>query len=362
MGTTRFHFTIEDLARVRVAPADPVAETLFAFRFLHNRDERGLFQQWRTDAGARLAGRSDAQMLAPLLPPHRMIFDLHTLCGRAGSVDGAVENLRGRSARHLSAEVAYAASLTPLPGWARHIAAADREWIDLLGAAVRGAHQAIVAPYWPQIQARMTAERAGHGSALLDFGVEHMLRNLHPTVRWHSPVLEVHSPCGADVHLGGRGMVVIPSLFCRPLPVPVLDYVDGEHEPPELWLFVPATGAPDGVLAPLPDSAADGRALAMLLGRTRAAVLRAVAAGPVTTSGLAQRVGVSVPAASQHAAVLRDAGLIATRRVGKAVLHTVTTTGEALLPGGAGETAPGAGREQVVVTPSGRSAHPFGER
>ncbi|MFI0481453.1 winged helix-turn-helix domain-containing protein [Actinomadura sp. 9N215] len=360
MGTKRFHFTIEDLARVRVAAPDPVAETLFAFRFLRHRGERGLFQQWSTDVRARLTGRPEAFMLAPLLPPQPLTFDLHTLCGRADSIENAVENLRGRTVEHLSAEVAHAAAMMPLPGWARHIAAADREWLDLLGTAIRGAHEAIVAPYWPQIQARLSAERAGHGRALLDFGVEHMLRNLHPTVRWNSPVLEISSPHDADYRLGGRGMIVIPSVFCRPGPTPVLDYSLGEDNPPELWLFVPATGAPDALLPPLPDPSADGRALALLLGRTRAAVLRAVAAGPVTTSGLAHRVGVSVPAASQHAAVLRDAGLIDTRRTGKAVLHTTTATGDALLDGGA------AAGKAVLPVPPGRdhapATHPFGQR
>ncbi|TDD34943.1 ArsR family transcriptional regulator [Actinomadura sp. KC06] len=335
VATVRFHFTIEDLSRVRVAAADPVAETLFSFRFLRQRGERGKLQQWHADVRSRLSGGSNLSMLAPLLPPHALSFDLFTLCGLTGSVEGAVENLRTRTAVRLSAEVAYADALAPLPRWIRHIAEADREYIDLLGVAVSRAHRAIVAPYWPQIQARLNAERAGHGRALLNFGVEHMLANLHPAVRWRPPVLEVPSPCEADRHLGGRGIVVIPSVFCRPLPIPVLDYSAGEDEPPEAWLFVPAAGVPDASPSPLTDPVADGRALATLLGRTRAAVLRAVAAGPVTTSGLARRVGVSISAASQHAGVLREAGLIATQRVGKAVLHTTTTTGETLLAGGA---------------------------
>jgi DNA-binding transcriptional ArsR family regulator len=38
-----------------------------------------------------------------------------------------------------------------------------------------------------------------------------------------------------------------------------------------------------------------------------------------------------VPSASEHAAVLRNADLVATRRVGKTVLHTVTPLGARLL-------------------------------
>jgi DNA-binding transcriptional ArsR family regulator len=73
-----------------------------------------------------------------------------------------------------------------------------------------------------------------------------------------------------------------------------------------------------------------GRALVALLGRTRAAVLEAIGDG-CTTTELADRVKVSVSSASQHAAVLCNAGLIVTRRVGKSVRHSLTPLGAALI-------------------------------
>jgi DNA-binding transcriptional ArsR family regulator len=76
-----------------------------------------------------------------------------------------------------------------------------------------------------------------------------------------------------------------------------------------------------------------GAALAALVGRNRAAVLRATAHG-CTTTELADRVGISLASASQHASVLRDAGLITTRRQGSAVLHVLTPLGAELLQAG----------------------------
>jgi predicted transcriptional regulator len=76
-----------------------------------------------------------------------------------------------------------------------------------------------------------------------------------------------------------------------------------------------------------------GAALAALVGRNRAAVLRTVADGCSTTE-LADRVGISLAAASQHASVLRDAGLITTHRQGSAVLHLLTPLGAELLRAG----------------------------
>ena len=74
-------------------------------------------------------------------------------------------------------------------------------------------------------------------------------------------------------------------------------------------------------------------ALAALIGRNRAAVLASVGDG-CTTTELAGRAGISLAAASQHATVLRDAGLIASRRQGGAVLHVLTPIGMELLQAG----------------------------
>ena len=71
-------------------------------------------------------------------------------------------------------------------------------------------------------------------------------------------------------------------------------------------------------------------ALARLIGRTRAAVLFAARTRP-TTSELAQRVGISAASASEHATVLREAGLITTHRHRNTVRHTLTRIGVDLL-------------------------------
>jgi DNA-binding transcriptional ArsR family regulator len=72
------------------------------------------------------------------------------------------------------------------------------------------------------------------------------------------------------------------------------------------------------------------RGLEDLIGRTRSAIMEAMRDG-ATTSELARRVQVSAACASQHASVLRGAGLITTRRLDNRVLHTLTPLGHALL-------------------------------
>jgi DNA-binding transcriptional ArsR family regulator len=73
-----------------------------------------------------------------------------------------------------------------------------------------------------------------------------------------------------------------------------------------------------------------GASLTALLGRTRATVLRAAAAG-ATTSELARVAGVSASCVSQHTTVLRDAGLITSQRQAASILHTLTPLGASML-------------------------------
>ena len=62
------------------------------------------------------------------------------------------------------------------------------------------------------------------------------------------------------------------------------------------------------------------------LGTTRAAVLQTLVDEHTTTS-LARALGLSPSTASEHASALRRAGLVASRRRGKAMVHSVTQLG-----------------------------------
>jgi DNA-binding transcriptional ArsR family regulator len=80
---------------------------------------------------------------------------------------------------------------------------------------------------------------------------------------------------------------------------------------------------------PLVREASDGDGLGDLLGATRAEVLR-LSHDQLTTSELARSAGISVASASQHAKVLRLAGLVTSHRIGRAVVHEPTPLGVGL--------------------------------
>lgn len=81
------------------------------------------------------------------------------------------------------------------------------------------------------------------------------------------------------------------------------------------------------------------RPLANLLGRGRAAVLRRVESG-CTTTELARRIGVSAATASEHARIMREAGLLASVRDRNTVVHSLTPLGIDLLAANSGHGPP----------------------
>jgi DNA-binding transcriptional ArsR family regulator len=146
-----------------------------------------------------------------------------------------------------------------------------------------------------------------------------LLAGLPGVLSWDGLVLRTEYPEDRTLYLGGRGLVLLPSCSCCGN---LVAWTDPELPP---VLIYPA----HSVSSTGEDAAPH---LVALLGRTRADCLRTLLV-PRTTTELAQRLGISLGAASKHAAVLRDSGLADSSRRGKTVLHNATPLGVALLTG-----------------------------
>ncbi|MBU3865690.1 helix-turn-helix domain-containing protein [Streptomyces sp. 4503] len=363
----RVHFSELDLARLRMAVRpDALWETVLSFHRLRENRAESVYGKWRSEARNRLNG--EARLLAPLIPSRGYFPDFLTPAEGVIGCDAAMSALRATPGERLNAELAGLPAARALPGWIRDLGEGERKPLDRLIGTLRAYHQAAVAPYWPHIQARIEADRVARGRALLDGGADGLLASLPPTMRWRAPVLEVDYPVDRDLRLRGRGLLLLPSFFCRGTPVtfrnpdltPVLVY-PVEHAPCGLPLrpgqrpaLASGVGPRPGAGAASASGAGSARTLGKLVGQTRSAVLLEVSGG-CTTSELARRVGVSLASASQHASVLREAGLVHTLRQGSAVLHTLTPLGAALLRGGApGERVFGSPAQLPPVTAGGR--------
>ncbi|MFD7021378.1 ArsR/SmtB family transcription factor [Promicromonospora sukumoe] len=333
----RFHFTSDDLARVRIAPGpDPLWETLLSAHVVNQRAGTTLFEPWRERVLTGLPPA--ARMLLRLAPPRGYSPDFLTPATGAtlpltGSdafetgLDAVLSTPRGRLRRDISR---LAHGRTPHL-WMRDLADGTAPALRGLGVAMRSYHEQAVGPYWSGILAAVDVDRAARTRAWVAGGTEQALRTLHPAIRWEHPVLSVATAAERDVHLAGRGLLIVPSYFCNRAPISLAD-----PELPPLLIYPiaheqawPGTGPATGSEA----RADGGRPLTALLGRTRAAVLRALGTG-ATTSELAQRLEISPASASEHATVLRNAGLVSSGRERNTVLHALTPLGRTLLDGG----------------------------
>ncbi|OLZ63564.1 ArsR family transcriptional regulator [Streptomyces amritsarensis] len=327
----RIHFTGVDLARVRMAGRpDALWETILSFHRLRDRRDARLFGEWRTETRSRL--NSETRTLGMLIPSRGYFPDFLTPVEGQYGWDVGLDALRGIRPERMRRELQLLGAGAPVPPRLRDFMEGGTKQLPRLMGELRAYHRAAVEPYWTHIQAQIEAERAARGRALLDGGADELLASLPPMLRWRAPVLECDYPVDRDVRLRGRGLLLQPSFFCRRTAVTLHD-----PELPPVLVYPAAAqlaSAPGSGEAARPIEEQRQRTLGKLVGHTRSVVLRAIGDG-ATTSELARRAGVSLASASQHACVMREAGLVTTLRRGNAVLHTVTPLGAALLKGGA---------------------------
>jgi DNA-binding transcriptional ArsR family regulator len=325
----RMHLDVDDLVRVRVgATWGPWAETVLCLDALRDRRPTSRFRLWSA-AAKRVADRQQVELAGFLRPMPGMVADLLTLVGTVDTFDRGAQRLAARPAADVRAELRDFTG-EGLPSWLTGLDQARPKARLALTQVLSKTHQHLVAPYWPSMLSHLTGERARLGRQIADHGVEQLLEWLHPNIRWRPPVLEVVGgapwhPGPLDVQLRGRGIVIVPSVFCGRVPIPLFPLDGGS-----MLLLVPAPPELADAPAVWKARSADGDPLATLLGRTRAAVLRALDDGSTTTE-LARRLEISPSGASQHTTALRSAGLITRRRDRNRMVHTTTDLGARLL-------------------------------
>lgn len=328
----RLHFSATDLRRITLAPRpEALFETALSVRLLVGAPSRApggdvAWASWRREMNgtpADLAGiLPDLVRQTPYLPDFLLQPALPTF-------DDAVQSARSTPAAQLHEDLAPlmepaqappvpSGLALPAPGRLQALADGETPARDAFAADLHRYHAAAIASLWPQIMATSTADRALRAEMLLRGGVDALLTTLHPTWRWQPPTLHLPSSRDTDIPLCGRGLLLLPSYFTV---TPLVRY----HPDESTVLLYPMRQSADPATAPR-------GALASLLGRTRAAVLAALLS-PATTTVLAERTNISLAGASQHATILRDAGLITTQRTGTTVLHALTPLGHALLDG-----------------------------
>lgn len=318
----RIHFTSTDLARVRIAKGpDPLWETLLSLHMLQEQESTLVFGEWRRRT--RKANPAHIRLLLELAPPVGYSPDFLTPGSGDGDLETLVDRMLSTPIRTLREDLTHLAKQQAPTPWTRSLAEGDLTALDRLGAAVNTYYATALAPYEAEMRAQLEADRSRRAQSLLAGGVDRLLSSLHPSVRWDPPVLTILQYTNRDLYLQGRGLVLLPSLFCQ---VPIT-LMDDEPTPVLVYSATPSIGW----LNPTEQAAAVDPVIA-LLGPTRAACLLACNR-PRTTTELAHDSGISPSAASRQASVLREAGLISTFRHRGTAHHQITALGIAVLNG-----------------------------
>ncbi|MFF5500478.1 DUF5937 family protein [Streptomyces roseolus] len=319
-------FGESDPLRIRFA-VSPLWETQSAVRVLARPRQQGYHLPWLR----RIAGAARELDLAPLqlLMPergHSPDFLYPPPLGPAASFEEELAAVRAVDPALAGPDLARALDCTPgAAGSAegRRLLADPAASVVRLAELLRAAWEALVAPEWPRLRALLEADVAYHSRRLAEGGLERLLGELHPSFSWDpgAAVLEVGSYRGEHVRaLGGRGLVLMPSVFIWP------EVISGFDEPWQPTVVYPVRGV-GGLWSPPRERTPE--ALARLLGPVRADVLCALDE-PAGTTALAHRLGRAPSSVSAHLAVLRDAGLLTSRRYGHQVLYERTPLGIAV--------------------------------
>ncbi|MGI5401114.1 ArsR/SmtB family transcription factor [Streptomyces sp. CA-135486] len=318
----RIHFGSTDLSSSRMASRpDPLWEIACSLHRFQTARGRWAYADWFRTTRAALTGtplgKAVRTLLIPLFPRTAYFPDFLTPQEGAEGLNAALQAIIDTPAERVRDEIARLDHVRGAPPWAHRLT--DKEDREQLVTVLRSYHEALIAPYGDQMQAAVDAERCVRARTVLDAGTPGLLQGPAAMARWTPPALEVeYTSEDRDLYLDGRGLRLVPSYFCWREPI---SFADPQLPPVLLYaLQHPAAGG----------TRPSEETLAALLGRTRAAILCLTAEG-ATTSELARLTGISPASASHHTTVLRDAGLVTSRRHGNTVLHTLTPTGAALL-------------------------------
>ncbi|MEY9877498.1 DNA-binding transcriptional ArsR family regulator [Streptacidiphilus sp. MAP12-33] len=288
--------------------------------------------------GDQLAGRASTRRLAAWRlevargwnPSHSRLFDLYASvyipAFFAPAADAAPSGIRPEwppATAHLR-DLARSGALTP---FTRALADGHAGAVNALNRAVGDFRATGLEPYRRRITSAVATASATASVRAVLGGSGDMLNSLHPSIRWDGRRLYLNTLVDAEESLEGRPLIFQPTALAGRIAF--------DPRADSVTVIYPATV--DSITRD-PELRAPAPALVSLLGATRAAALVAVVRTPTLTTGrLAVTLGVSAAAASRHASVLRDSGLIATVRDGQSVHHAPTRLGADLVHGTAAQ-------------------------
>ena len=321
----RIHISPEDLSGFRFA-FSPMWETIASLRVLRDPSTYAFHLPWINQHRSVLSRLDLAPLLALVLPAGRQGYVPDFLTpppsGPYPDFDEELELVRSAGHEQVAWEVREAFVNREMPREAKDLLDDPGPALDRLIDALRAYWEATIQQHWPRIRALLEGDVMYRARTMALGGPEAFFEEMPTGVRYADGVLEIEHRWQYEGGLEGRGLILIPVAFGTPRTGITIDVP-----------YPPAFQYPPRGIATLweTDAGSDTEgSLDALLGGRRGAMLRALEV-PLTTTDLAERVGVSAAAVSQQLGLLRDAGLVEARRSGSRVYSSLTQRGTELL-------------------------------
>jgi hypothetical protein len=177
-----------------------------------------------------------------------------------------------------------------------------------------------IAPYWPRMKALLEDDVAERARTLALSGAEALFSDLSPDIHYDGDTLTLIKRSATfhdEVTPGGRGVLLVPSVFVWPKVMSVID------PPWQTTIFYPPRGVGNLWHNAPPKPA---KALATLLGETRARIFASLNA-PASTQDLARLHRMPPGGVAHHLKQLAQAGMVDKRRDGRIVRYRWSDTG-----------------------------------
>jgi DNA-binding transcriptional ArsR family regulator len=291
-------------------------------RALSNNTARSVHGPWLQKVRPIIDG-DDLTLLRALVPPVGYIPDFITPAPprRSTSLESGLAAIAATPHHLVVSELGKLHEDNPHPILPDLIAHPGKA-LDLITSSLETYWRRALEPDWRRMRALLQEDLAFRLDELAGGGIERLFRNLHPSVRFAGDRIEIDRPFACDGEpLAGQGVLLVPCVFTWPAALPV---AEAPH--------VPTITYPPRGLGRLWEDRLDttDSPLADLVGRTRAAIVSHLDL-PMSTTHLAHQLGVSAPTLSVHLSILRNAGVVDSRRDGRAVLYYRTNLGTQLL-------------------------------
>ncbi|MET7622528.1 DUF5937 family protein [Streptomyces sp. NPDC005408] len=311
-----------DLVRIRFARS-PIQELVGSLHVLKDRKRQAMHRPWLAAARPRLAGLS-LDLLPGLVGKRSYAADFLTPPPERLDTEFAEELERVRATTPDAVRDSLDQMLAdgPLPDAIRELYDSPEGQLGRLVDEIRAYWQAAVEPAWPRLRAIIDADLRYRAQELTNGGVARLLSGLDPQIGHTADRLQIRTPNWAlRKRLHGTGLLLVPCVFAWPQ---VVVLVCGPQQPM-------LTYSPRGIAKVWAHSpGATAEPLGLLVGRSRAALLTHLDL-PLSTTQLAAAHGLTPATVSQHLSVLQRCGLVASHRVGRAVLYQRTTLATRLL-------------------------------